>query len=693
MMRESNRKQEVASGGGPAPEPGTAAVGSLASFYEAFIALRILRARRRPFLSVVGFISMLGVVLGVTALTVILSVSGGFQTTIRDRLLGFYPHLVVMRRDGDFRDYREVAAKIRSVSGVRGVSPATYDEMMAAHGNRRAGVVVKGVEPDTVAEVGGLAEALLDGLSLNVLREEPTLDLSSPGAVALSGALAGTAASVVFLGRDEPVVIRDDPTPPDVAATRLRLLHNVRGAPALSLRFAGARPHNTPSATPRSAGNYVDLFDHGTIWVELRSTDDDAALARATFELVPERAYTVIATGKAGEEGPDAPALHMVEDSYLPLEEAQAQVRLLDATPSSEVEIVSADGDLALGPAMGRATPYALRPGRLPALIVADKLRERLGVRVGDEVTLVSPLRGLGNRSLGPFGMAPTAGRFEVAGFFKVGYYEYDNRFVITSFAAAQRFLNRGDVPRWLEVRFSDSLEVEQYREAVRAAIDPFDLTTFAAHVASSAMIVREALSGALGSRAFKPPESVLELIGNQTTLLRTLRFQDLDFGHRERFRLIDWRETYRYLFSSLQLQKVVLALFFLIIVLVASFNVIGSQSMIVHEKVRDIAILRSMGATQAGIRRIFLLQGMVIGTIGTTVGLALGWGVTALISGIGFGLDPQVYYISELPVDPNVWEFAATGVAALLFTFFAGRYSADKAARQNPVEGLRRLD
>ena len=658
-------------------------------FFELFIALRIMRARRRSFFSVVAIISMLGVVLGVTALTVILSVSGGFHSAIRDKVLGFYPHIVVLRRGGNFVEYREAADRIRQVPHVQGVSPATYDEMMIAHGDFRAGVVVKGVGLDTVGQVSDLESFLNPPATLEALRDTPSIRQRDPGTIEVEGLVSQTMMSIVALPDGQVTAVEDRVIPPEPGGIRVRLLNALPGASPLVLTPEGPSPADTRPTTYGTASPYIELFEAGNQRFVLRPAQGGAELARIKVLLKPDRSYSLLACpNRQGK-----PALLLLWDDPGRPEPGRAVARLVNARfEQPPVRLVHGDAELAGPLKKADASPYVETAGRLPGILIAADLARRIHAEAGDEVTLVTPLRGLAGRETGPFGMAPTASRFRVTGTFHVGYYEYDTRFVIVSFAAARRFLNRGDVPRWLEVRLADSLLVEEDRERVKAAIDPYDMTDFLSHVSEMADVIRQTLAGQAGHQ-LTPPGDALDLLRNHATVLEVLRFQDRFFGYRERYRLIDWKETYRYLFTSLKLQKVVLSIFFLIIVLVASFNIVGSQAMVVHEKLRAIAILRSMGATRRAIRRVFLIQGMIIGSLGTLLGLLLGWLACLGVSGLGFELDPKVYYISELPVETNLWEFVGTGVAALIFSFFASQYSAGKAAQRTPVEGLRRLD
>ena len=104
----------------------------------AYVALRIVRSRSSPRLSAVTLISVAGVAFGVMALTIVMGVTGGFQDAFQDRILGLYPHLVVLKRGGDFRAYDQTLEKIRAAPGVVEAAPSTYDDMMIAAGGARA---------------------------------------------------------------------------------------------------------------------------------------------------------------------------------------------------------------------------------------------------------------------------------------------------------------------------------------------------------------------------------------------------------------------------------------------------------------------------------------------------------------------------------------------------------------------------
>jgi lipoprotein-releasing system permease protein len=155
-------------------------------------------------------------------------------------------------------------------------------------------------------------------------------------------------------------------------------------------------------------------------------------------------------------------------------------------------------------------------------------------------------------------------------------------------------------------------------------------------------------------------------------------------------YRAKDWGELNRSLFSALQMEKVVMAVILGFIVLVATFTILATLVMLVLEKRKEIGVLKSMGAGVPSIMKIFVAEGVIIGAVGTAFGLLLGYGSCLLIDKVGIPLDPEVYYISNLPVVIEGSQFALVALAALALSYLATLYPATKAARLSPVDGLR---
>ncbi len=266
-------------------------------------------------------------------------------------------------------------------------------------------------------------------------------------------------------------------------------------------------------------------------------------------------------------------------------------------------------------------------PGRaLPGIVIGREL-----ARSGLRVSVGDPVNVLSPfGDLGPAGPQPRSRTFRVAGVFYSGMYEFDSKFAYVDIGEAQRFFGTGDAVTGLEVK-------------------------------------------------------VREVDAARPTMSRVLHALD---GYP--YRVKDWSDMNRSLFSALQMEKVVMAVILGFIVLVASFIIVATLIMLVLEKTKEIAVLKSMGAGVPSVMKIFVAEGVVIGAIGTAFGLILGWGSCLLIDKVGIPLDPEVYYISNLPVLVEPAQFALVALAAMALSYLATIYPATKAARLRPVDGLR---
>ena len=156
-------------------------------------------------------------------------------------------------------------------------------------------------------------------------------------------------------------------------------------------------------------------------------------------------------------------------------------------------------------------------------------------------------------------------------------------------------------------------------------------------------------------------------------------------------YRSLSWMERHRNLYAALKLEKKTMFIILALIVLVATFNIVSTLIMVVMEKTKDIGILKSIGANRAGIMGIFLLNGLLIGLVGTVLGGAGGIALCSLLSKYEFvELPPEVYLLDTLPVKMETADFLTISLAAIGLSFLAGLYPAWQAARLDPVEALR---
>lgn len=410
--------------------------------YELFIGLRYLKAKRKQtFVSLITIISIAGVMVGVTALIVVIAVMNGFKEDLRDKILGVTSHVVISRFDGNISKYQEVRAKVGEVAGVKAATPFIYTQVMISSRKAISGAVLRGIEPKTASKVINLPKNLRAG-SLEELEAE-----------------------------------------------------------------------NKPEG--------------------MRST---------------------------------------------------------------------------------------------PGIILGNELARNIGALRGDPVTVISPLG-----RLTPLGRVPRSQTFRVAGIFDSGMYEYDSTIAYVSLWAAQRFLGIGDRVTGIEVRVDDIYAADRVARAIGKALDGYPYW----------------------SR--------------------------------------DWMRMNKNLFSALKLEKIVMFIILTLIILVAAFNIVGTLIMVVIEKTRDIAILKSMGATRRSIMKIFMIEGAVIGLVGTLLGLLGGYTLCTLLATYKFiELPSDVYYISTLPVQMNPLDVALIALAAIVITLAASVYPAWQASRFDPAEAIR---
>ena len=402
------------------------------------------------FFSVFTTVSIIGVILGVAALTVVLSVTSGFQRSFQDKVLGVNAHILVLKYGQDFTEYRDVMKKAAKEPHVKAVAPFLFNPMMIARGPVASGLVVKGIDSVDSPRVLDLGDKLVEG-------KLDDLDARAP---------------------------------------------------------------------PRDGG---------------------------------------------------AP---------------------------------------------------------LPSIFLGKELAKKLHAELGDRVRLLAPKIDLDPQNWAPDtggqGQQPKVREFRVAGIFYSGFDEYDRRLAYVPIKEAQSFYTNSEAVTGVEMKVDD---VDRAGEVARML--------------------------------------------------------DFDLGGAP-YKVIDWEYLNHNLFTALRMQKIALVIFLTLIILVAAFNIVAAMTMLVIDKTKEIAILKSMGMRAGAIARVFQIAGLVIGAAGTVAGIGLGLLLCKVVERYGYKLDASVYLIDRLPVLVNPWETALTAVITMAICFLATIYPAVKAAWMEPVEGLR---
>jgi lipoprotein-releasing system permease protein len=405
--------------------------------YELFISLRYLKARRKQaFVSVISFISIGGVAIGVMALIIVLGVMTGFSDDLRTKILGAKSHLVIYQLGAGMPDYREIIKEVKTVAGVVSATPAMLNQVMISSPSNTVGPMIKGIDPASAPTVTNLGSIIKEGTLQDLDKELP------------SG---------------------------------------------------------------------------------------------------------------------------------------------------------------------------------LPGIILGKELAMILGVVTGDEIKIISPFG-----TMTPAGMVPRASRFQVVGIFDSGMYEYDSSLAYVSLAQAQNFFNQPDVATEIEVKVEDIYRVKQL-----------------------SLKIQEHLGA--------------------------------------RYQVRDWMEMHKNLYAALKLEKMAMFIILVLIILVASFNIVGTLIMVVRDKHKDIAILKSMGAQSLSIMKIFILEGLIIGLTGTVLGILGSFVVAALQNTYHIvGLPPDVYYISHLIIKITPRDLILVTVSAISISLMATLYPSWQAAQLDPAETLR---
>ncbi len=268
------------------------------------------------------------------------------------------------------------------------------------------------------------------------------------------------------------------------------------------------------------------------------------------------------------------------------------------------------------------------RPSGLPGVVIGWQLAGKLRIGLGDRLFIIVPPK---NTTGAIWMQQPKMSQFEVTGVFESGFFEFDAALAVIDYREAQRVFELGDQITAVEVKLEDAFAANRIADHITQALGgyPYGCTTWV----------------------------------------------DLNGG----------------LYKWLMIEKWVAFVILSLIIVVAAFNIVSTLSMVVIDKTKEIGILKAMGATAKEISRVFLLQGLFVGVIGTGMGGALGYALCWLQDQYRIiRLPAELYQVSAFPVEMRIEDFLAIGSAALVICLLSAVYPGWKAAKLNPVEAIR---
>lgn len=602
--------------------------------FEDFVGTRYLMAKRdRNMLSVITLISVGGVAVGVMALIVVLSVMGGFEADFREKITGSKAHVVISARDGYIENYEEIRAIALETDRVEGANGYVEAEVMLNSPTNLQAAILRGIDYREIVTTTKLGDYIEEG-KLEYLEDPDALpSISMVGSVVQRGTLS----------------IQSDTEDGGLTDEKVDRLEQAGARAAIA--FAGDKhgawiakgsqeielPADVETApetvvddanSPKNAERNADeLAKKGELY-DLPDVDPIAPM--------PGR-RSAVDVGNNASDGDLSPELLA----------AIGEDRWVDSESSPSVRQPAAIGDAQAGATQYDREPNAVllpqnkrtrtmkaMPGldgsdssrRVGAIILGRELKNNLTLYLGGELNIMSP-----SGDIGPAGNLPKSRPFKVVGSYYSGMFEYDAKMAYISLADAQAFLGIGNAVTGIDVKCSRLEDSKQVRDALREKLKDY-------------------------------PNVQVD----------------------------DWLTLNSSLFGAIMLEKVAMFVILTSIILVASFNILCLLIMMVIEKAREIAIFKAMGARDSSIVRMFVVQGAIIGGLGTAIGLILGLGLCVIIAQLGIKMPGNVHYITQIPVTVNAFEVVVICVASIAISLLATVLPSRMAVKLDPVSGLR---
>ena len=531
-------------------------------------------------------VPVVGVWIGTAALICVLSVMSGFETDLRQKILGSNAHIQITAEAGEIKGWRDVKDRIDKLPGIVASTPYAVSEVVIAANNNGMPVIIKGIDPATVGKVTKLIDSIKNERETAMQRMEPLVEDSRDLTIPQAPAGSGSGSDAV------------DPAPADMPSP---------GDPIDFSQPGDADPQDDPA-------EHIDAGDIKAAPAKKPGKTGDTGLTETTGDagFGGDAEYLV-------DSQPVAPVIDPAPDDLIKTVDEPLDFSGTDDWGNIPIDVV----DIPIE-SLSRRTQL------LPGILVGQELVKQTHLYVGEEVRIVSPLSDPSNPDATGTPI-PFNRDYRVAGIFFTGMYEYDLKYVYVTLDSLTDFLDRGDdAIDGIEVRVGSADDTDEY-------------------------VVK--LQRMLGKKEF---------------------------------RVQDWKELNRSLFSALKLEKIAMFLVLGIVILVASFSIVGNLIMVVVEKAREIALLKTLGAADANVMSVFAIQGMLIGVLGTALGVGTGLLACWLGKDLGIPLNPDVYYIDKMPVNVETSSVVITAAAGVLISMLATFYPAVVAARVRPAAGMR---